>query len=73
MIFEIYPSSQRLSSGKNDALNNDIEYLSCFPKKVDISVVQSYYISIAKRLCMPLFTLDETMKVNALSQGVTCV
>ncbi len=33
----------------------------------------SYYISIAKRLCMPLFTLDETMKVNALSQGVTCV
>ena len=33
----------------------------------------SYYISVAKRLNMPLFTLDENMKKNADSQGVTCL
>lgn len=33
----------------------------------------SYYISVAKRLNMPLFTLDEGMKSNANSQGVVCL
>ncbi|MCR4579126.1 MAG: type II toxin-antitoxin system VapC family toxin [Treponema sp.] len=33
----------------------------------------SYYISLAKRLNMPLFTLNENMKSNAQSQGVTCL
>lgn len=33
----------------------------------------SYYISTAKRLNMPLFTLDEGMKRNADSQGVACL
>ena len=33
----------------------------------------SYYISVAKRLNMPLFTLDETLIKNANSQGVVCL
>lgn len=33
----------------------------------------AYYISIAKRLGLPLFTLDENMKSNAQLQGVTCL
>ena len=33
----------------------------------------SYYISVAKRLGMPLFTLDEEMKKNAVSQGIVCL
>ena len=33
----------------------------------------SYYISVAKRLNMPLFTFDETMIKNANSQGVICL
>ena len=33
----------------------------------------SYYISVAKRLGMPLFTLDEGMKKNAVSQGIVCL
>ena len=33
----------------------------------------SYYISVAKRLNMPLFTFDETMIKNANSQGVVCL
>ncbi|MBR4791307.1 MAG: type II toxin-antitoxin system VapC family toxin [Treponema sp.] len=33
----------------------------------------SYYISVAKRLNMPLFTLDDKMKENAGSQGVVCL
>ena len=33
----------------------------------------SYYISVAKRLGMPLFTLDEGMKKNAVSQGIICL
>ena len=33
----------------------------------------SYYISVAKRLNMPLFTLDEKMKDAADSQGVVCL
>lgn len=33
----------------------------------------SYYISVAKRLGMPLFTLDEEMKKNAVAQGIICL
>ena len=33
----------------------------------------SYYISVAKRLGMPLFTLDEGMKKNAVAQGIVCL
>ena len=33
----------------------------------------SYYISVAKRLNMSLFTLDDKMKENAVSQGVVCL
>ena len=33
----------------------------------------SYYISVAKRLNMSLFTFDETMIKNANSQGVVCL
>ena len=33
----------------------------------------SYYISTAKRLNMPFFTLDEDLKRNAGSQGVACL
>ena len=33
----------------------------------------SYYISVAKKLGMPLFTLDEEMKKNAVSQGIVCL
>lgn len=33
----------------------------------------AYYISVAKRLGLPLFTLDENMKSNAQLQGVTCL
>ena len=33
----------------------------------------SYYISVSKRLNMPLFTLDEEMKQNAVFQGVACL
>ena len=32
-----------------------------------------YYISVAKRLNMSLFTFDETMIKNANSQGVVCL
>ena len=33
----------------------------------------AYYISVAKRLGMPLFTLDENMKANAQKQEVSCL
>ena len=33
----------------------------------------SYYISLAKQLSLPLFTMDETMKTNAVSRGVACL
>ena len=33
----------------------------------------SYYISLAKQLSLPLYTMDETMKTNAVSRGVTCL
>ena len=33
----------------------------------------AYYISVAKRLGIPLFTMDENMKSNAQLQGVTCL
>lgn len=33
----------------------------------------AYYINVAKRLGLPLFTLDENMKSNAQLQGVTCL
>ena len=36
-------------------------------------VSTSCYISVAKRLNLPLFTLDETMIKNAGSQGVVCL
>lgn len=32
-----------------------------------------YYINLAKQYSAPLFTLDQTMKENAISQGVTCL
>ncbi len=33
----------------------------------------SYYISLAKQLSLPLFTMDGTMKKNACSRGVVCL
>ena len=33
----------------------------------------SYYISLAKQLSLPLYTMDETMKTNAVSRGVACL
>ena len=39
----------------------------------DSYAYDSYYISVAKRLNMPLFTLDDKMKENAVSQGVVCL
>ena len=39
----------------------------------DSYAYDSYYISVAKRLGMPLFTLDDTMKSNAQKQGVSCL
>ena len=33
----------------------------------------SYYISLAKQLSLPLYTMDGMMKTNALSRGVTCL
>ena len=39
----------------------------------DSYAYDSYYISVAKRLNMPLFTLDDKMKQNADSQGVVCL
>ena len=33
----------------------------------------SYYISLAKQLSLPLYTIDETMKSNAISRGVVCL
>ena len=39
----------------------------------DSYAYDSYYISVAKRLNMPLFTLDEKMKDTAKSQGVVCL
>ena len=39
----------------------------------DSYAYDSYYISVAKRLNMPLFTLDDKMKENAGSQGVVCL
>ncbi|MBR5401607.1 MAG: type II toxin-antitoxin system VapC family toxin [Treponema sp.] len=39
----------------------------------DSYAYDSYYISVAKRLNMPLFTLDDKMKQNADLQGVVCL
>lgn len=33
----------------------------------------SYYISLAKQLSLPLYTMDGTMKTNAISRGVACL
>ena len=33
----------------------------------------SYYISLAKQLSLPLYTMDGTMKTNAVSRGVACL
>ena len=33
----------------------------------------AYYISLAKQLSIPLFTMDVTMKNNAVSRGVSCL
>ena len=33
----------------------------------------SYYISLAKQLSLPLYTMDEKMKTNAVSRGVVCL
>ncbi len=33
----------------------------------------SYYISLAKQLSLPLYTMDEAMKTNAVSRGVACL
>ncbi len=37
------------------------------------SAYDAYYISLAKQLSLPLFTLDEAMKDIAVSRGVTCL
>ena len=37
------------------------------------SAYDSYYISLAKQLSLPLFTMDEAMKDIAVSRGVTCL
>ena len=33
----------------------------------------AYYISLAKQLALPLFTMNEDMKKAAISRGVTCL
>ncbi|MCR4940386.1 MAG: type II toxin-antitoxin system VapC family toxin [Treponemataceae bacterium] len=33
----------------------------------------AYYLSLAQQLSLPLFTMDEGMKTNALSLGVKCL
>lgn len=33
----------------------------------------AYYISIAKQLSLPLYTMDETMKSNASARGIVCL
>ena len=55
---------------KNPDLANELNNQKF--NKNDISD-DSYYISVAKRLNMPLFTLDDKMKQNADSQGVVCL
>ena len=41
--------------------------------ETESSAYDSYYISLAKQLSLPLFTMDETMKTNACSRGVICL
>lgn len=36
-------------------------------------VYEAYYISLAKQLSLPFFTMNENMKNAAVSRGVTCL
>ena len=51
----------------------DIPEAIVIASNTDSYAYDSYYISVAKRLNMPLFTLDDKMKENAGSQGVVCL
>ncbi|SFI99128.1 Predicted nucleic acid-binding protein, contains PIN domain [Treponema bryantii] len=37
------------------------------------SAYEAYYISLAKQLSLPLFTMNENMKEIAISRGVKCL
>lgn len=54
-------------------METDIPNAIVIAEETESYAYDSYYISLAKQLSLPLYTIDETMKTNAVSRGLICL